>query len=435
MQTPQAYCEQLDIPAASRMRLLLQLSALKLAQERGVDAVSVRDVLSRAQLGRPFYDCFDSLESLWSTAAKELNAEVFETVSPLANASLDPWARIAVCLRLHLHLAQKYPIWGHFLNQLCGRVEVQNQRLEMFLLQELRQAFAFSGMDSQRLHAAHRLAFDAISNGIANQQPATPQYAEHLVLQVLESVGLNPDKAKNLAFKRIPKPVTVGGMMFSYLSQPSAPGVAEEVPASSAVEQPSLWNRRSVSPKRLQEPAPSSTELATMLAAAMHAPDHGRLLPWRVIQFHAQDREQLASLFEEEKLRRDPLASEQDKKRAREHATRPPMLLAFVVSPRAQTTVPSSEQWLSAGAALGNLLAAAHSLGFGAMVLSGDRCSDNSLCSAIGLAPEEHLAGFISLGSVREAPPAHAERPVDLVLSAWVGKEEGVPTVRNTKPV
>lgn len=404
--------------------MLLQLCALQLAQEQSVEALRLQDVLNRAQLSKPaFYACFDSLESLWSTLAKELGAEVFATVSPLARASLDPWTRIAICLRLHLHLAAKFPVWGHLLGQLQGRLVVQNQWLEMFLLQELKQAFLFNGLNASKLHTAHSLALVSIGNGIANlhKEGGAPQYAEHLVLLTLESLGLSADKAKSLAFKRIPKPVTVGGMMFSYLSQqPASAGPsASDAPAAQAAEQPTLWNRRSVSPKRLQEPAPSRAELESMLAAAMHAPDHGRLLPWRVIEFAAQEREPLAQLFEEEKLRRDPLASQEDRQRAREHATRPPMLLAFVVSPRTQTTVPSSEQWLSAGAALGNLLAAAHSLGFGAMVLSGDRCSDATLRSRLGLTPEEHLAGFISLGSVREARPAQPDRPVELVLSAW----------------
>jgi len=42
------------------------------------------------------------------------------------------------------------------------------------------------------------------------------------------------------------------------------------------------------------------------------------------------------------------------------------------------------EQWLAAGAAPGNLLNAAHQLGFGAIVLSSERCFDPALHSALG---------------------------------------------------
>ena len=94
-----------------------------------------------------------------------------------------------------------------------------------------------------------------------------------------------------------------------------------------------LLTRRSVSPRRLQQPGPNPDELDGILQAGLRAPDHGGLHPWRVIEFRPQNREALAWCFEQEKLRRDPLASPSDLKRAREHATRPPLLLGFVVSP------------------------------------------------------------------------------------------------------
>lgn len=180
-----------------------------------------------------------------------------------------------------------------------------------------------------------------------------------------------------------------------------------------------LLARRSVSPKRLMGPAPGREELASMLQAALSAPDHGGLRPWRVIEFGAGEREVLAALFEQEKRRRDPLAPASDLARAREHATRAPALLAFVLSPDLRSHVPRREQYLSAGAALGNLLNAAHQLGYGAIMLSGDRCYDPLLQGQLGLAPDEMLAGFISLGTVRQPPPARPRPDTAPVWSTW----------------
>ncbi len=71
------------------------------------------------------------------------------------------------------------------------------------------------------------------------------------------------------------------------------------------------------------------------------------------------------------------------------------------------------------GAALGNVLNAAHELGYGAIVLSGDRCFDDTLCAQLGLAAGEFLAGFVSIGSIAEAP-AQATRPLSqAVWSCW----------------
>jgi nitroreductase len=180
-----------------------------------------------------------------------------------------------------------------------------------------------------------------------------------------------------------------------------------------------LTSRRSVSPKRLVAPGPSAGELDRMLQAALRAPDHGKLTPWRAIAFDTGQREALADLFEAEKRRRDPLAPAADLLRAREHATRPPLLLAFVVQLHRTSAVPRREQWLAAGAALGNLLNGAHALGYGAIVLSGERCYDPALTRALGIGAGEVLAGFISIGSIAKSPPAAEPTPTASVLTTW----------------
>jgi nitroreductase len=181
--------------------------------------------------------------------------------------------------------------------------------------------------------------------------------------------------------------------------------------------------RRSVSPKRLCGPGPSRDDIDSMVDAALRAPDHGGLLPWRVVEFPRTKRALLADLYEDEKRRRDPLATAEDLARSREHATSPPALLAFIVRAAPNALVPLAEQWLGAGAALGSLLLAAHAMGFGAIVLSGERCQDKTLRAALGLRSHESLAGFISIGSIACAPRPARGRDRDLVLSIWSGDQ------------
>jgi len=187
-----------------------------------------------------------------------------------------------------------------------------------------------------------------------------------------------------------------------------------------------LLARRSVSPKRLTHPAPGREALNSIIGAALRAPDHGGLLPWRVIEFPTETRGDLAALFAAEKLRRDPIASAEDVARAREHATHAPTVLAFIVRPQRHVLVLVLEQWLSAGAALGGILSATHLLGFGAIMLSGERCQDEPLRTALGLQADEVLAGFISIGTIAKAPAPAARPPRDRVWSSWVA------TSRNT---
>ncbi len=201
---------------------------------------------------------------------------------------------------------------------------------------------------------------------------------------------------------------------------------ADAAPASLGA----LLERRSISPRRLDAPGPGAEDIELMVQAALSAPDHGRLHPWRVIEFRTPQREALAALFEAEKRRRDPLASAADLRRARAHATEAPCLLGFVVSPRARKRVPLREQWLAAGAALGNLLNAAHQLGYGGIVLSGERCFDDALARQLGLQPGEHLAGFVSLGTAREPAPPTARALPQEVWRCWTPDTAAAPALR-----
>lgn len=184
---------------------------------------------------------------------------------------------------------------------------------------------------------------------------------------------------------------------------------------------PILLSRRSVSPKRLCLPGPTTEELELIVEAALRAPDHGALLPWRVVAFPSNEREALAQVFEDEKRRRDPLTSPEDLQRAREHATHAPCVLAFIVCPQTHAPVPVHEQWLSAGAALGYMLLAAHALGYGAMVLSGDRCHDRALRASLAVAPQEMLAGFVSIGSISRGRSPRPRPRISRMLTSWGG--------------
>jgi nitroreductase len=177
--------------------------------------------------------------------------------------------------------------------------------------------------------------------------------------------------------------------------------------------------RRSVSPKRLCGPGPTREVLDSIVDAGLRAPDHGGLHPWWVIEFPEGSRGALADLFETEKLARDPVTTADDLARAREHATRAPVILAFIVKPLRHPLVPQDEQWLSAGGALGNMLMAAHLLGFGAIMLSGERCQDDALRRALGVQAEEVLAGFVSIGAIAKAPPPAKPVGRELVWSSW----------------
>lgn len=184
-----------------------------------------------------------------------------------------------------------------------------------------------------------------------------------------------------------------------------------------------LADRRSVAVRRMGRPGPSAAELTQILSAALAAPDHGALRPWRVIHCTEAGKARLAELFIAAKLRAKPEAAEAELARERDKAMKPPVLLAMLATPKpAKAEITEAEQLAAAGAALQSILLAAFGLGYGAIILSGSRCADPAVRQAFGASPNDHLLGFISIGTVVDTP-IPAPRPK---LEEMVADYDGV---------
>lgn len=183
-----------------------------------------------------------------------------------------------------------------------------------------------------------------------------------------------------------------------------------------------ILSRHSVSPKRVAKPGPSALQLETLMAAAAAAPDHGKLRPWRFIEFPEASRAALADVFETALLERLPSADPEALSRAREKASRAPMLLGLVLNLNRTADVPHvDDQLASGGAALQNVLLAAHSLGFGARALSGQAVRTNAFRSALNLASGETFLCFIAIGTATSAPRRNERPAPETLLTQWHG--------------
>jgi nitroreductase len=177
--------------------------------------------------------------------------------------------------------------------------------------------------------------------------------------------------------------------------------------------------RRSVSPRFLVAPTPTSDELDMILRASAAAPDHKNLKPFRFILIPAERRGDLAAAFSDAKAERDPAASAAEIERAGEKAYRGAMLLAVVLRiVRDHPRVSVSDQMLAAGAAIENMLLAAAALGYAGCLRSGHSATSRRVRLALGLANEEELAAFLMLGTPAKAPPPRDDDAAGL-LSVW----------------
>ena len=131
-----------------------------------------------------------------------------------------------------------------------------------------------------------------------------------------------------------------------------------------------LLTRRS--PAKLAEPAPSPEALARAMAAAVRAPDHGRLQPWRFIVIDSPARTAFGEVMARCLKRQEPGASDEMLAREREKALRAPMIVVAVAKVQPQhPKIPEVEQLLAAAAATQNFWLALHAQGYGAMWKTG----------------------------------------------------------------
>jgi nitroreductase len=151
---------------------------------------------------------------------------------------------------------------------------------------------------------------------------------------------------------------------------------------------------------RLAEPAPTPPQLAQILDAAAHVPDHGRLRPWRFIVLDADLREKFSQAAAMAKRSRMPTMSDEQFAAEREKAVRSPTIVVVACTVRReQTKIPEIEQVIAAGAAAQNLFLAAHDLGYGVMWKTGAAAYDPEVKAILGLQADDHIVGIMHLGT------------------------------------
>jgi nitroreductase len=170
---------------------------------------------------------------------------------------------------------------------------------------------------------------------------------------------------------------------------------------------------------KLGDPAPDDETLRLALQAAVRAPDHGLLRPWRFQLIRGAAREQLGRVMRDALAQRQPSASPQELDREQAKPLRAPLLIVVAALLQESQKAPPIEQILSAGAAAQNILLALHARGYAGMWRTGPAAYDPKVKQALGFEAKDAIVGFIYAGTPRAAPPA-LPRPEPLVHE-WSG--------------
>jgi nitroreductase len=180
-----------------------------------------------------------------------------------------------------------------------------------------------------------------------------------------------------------------------------------------------LISRRS--PAQLIDPAPDDAALEAILRAAMRAPDHGKLKPWRFIVLRGEARKRFGDVMAEAMKRREAEVPANLIEREREKPLRAPLIVVLAAAIKEGHKIPVIEQLLAAGAAAQNVMLAAHALGFGAAWKTGAPAYDDYVKEALGLAPTDAIVGFLYLGTPAAVPTMLPQAELSSFVRTWPG--------------
>ena len=187
-------------------------------------------------------------------------------------------------------------------------------------------------------------------------------------------------------------------------------------------DRPALTNflatRRSVKPKAMSAPGPTSAQLEDILKIATRVPDHGKYAPWYFIVFEGDARHTVGLKLSELYRIQYPDANETQLDHERTKFMRAPTVIA-VVSRIREGKNPQWEQILSAGAACYNLCLAANAHGFATNWFTEWYSYDPAFKDYLGIAPTDNIAGFIYLGTPTETPEDRDRPDLTRIVTHW----------------
>jgi len=172
------------------------------------------------------------------------------------------------------------------------------------------------------------------------------------------------------------------------------------------------------------KPDPVPRELVErLLSAAVQAPNHYKVRPWRFVVLTGTSRERLgdvmAQAFMEKFPDLPPDTQSQALEKERSKPLRSPVVIAVGVDKPSEAKVIEIENVCATAAACQNLLLAARGLGLAAKWRTGGPARNPQVKKFLGFEPDQHLIAFLYIG-YPEFDPGPCERPSFEDRTIWM---------------
>jgi nitroreductase len=178
-----------------------------------------------------------------------------------------------------------------------------------------------------------------------------------------------------------------------------------------------IHNRHSQG-KVKQDPLPRET-IEKLLSAAVQAPNHYKVRPWRFVVLTGEGRNKLGDVMAASHSDRKPDLPQEVFDKTRGLPLRAPVVIAVGVDKPSEEKVLEIENISAASAACQNILLAAQALGLGAKWRTGEWARDAKVKEFLGLSADQHIVAFIYIG-YPEFTAEHEPRPSFEDRTVWM---------------
>ena len=192
------------------------------------------------------------------------------------------------------------------------------------------------------------------------------------------------------------------------------------MPANAALRD-YLKTRRSVGIGFLKDPGPTAAELEEILTIGTRVPDHGKVVPWRLIVIEGDARARAGEKLAAIRKARNPEIDEASLDVERKQFLPAPVTIGVLLSPKPNPKAPEIEQLLSAGNVCFNLSHAAFALGFAASWTNRWYGFDTEAQEMLGARGGERFVGFVHIGTPTTVIEDRERPDLAKVVPRWVG--------------
>ena len=167
-----------------------------------------------------------------------------------------------------------------------------------------------------------------------------------------------------------------------------------------------IYNRHS---QGKVKPGPLPREfIEKLLDAAVQAPNHYKVRPWRFVVLTGEGRNKLGDVMAASQQERHPDFPPEAFDKCRATPLRAPVVIVVGVDKPSEPKVLEIENVCAAAAACENLLLAAYAMGLGAKWRTGEWARDAKVKEFLGFEADQHIIAFLYIGYpefISEPPP------------------------------